>query len=296
MAKKNKANTTKLVPSKSDVQKEIDIWEARIAEKEDEVSELLIQVQNIKIALNVFSGEYHSRVGLLYVKLDKIKLKVKEYQLRIDLAQGKETSQDNLDNIEEKVNETFNEKRQKINDLEDEASEAAEEYREYLEQEEKNPTLNTEAKEDLKILYRKLALKFHPDKAKDDERKKEYHSIMAEIIGAYKNKDLITLRKYMSRAEREEKIAKETSEEKLARLKEDYGIILGIITKRHAELKDLKANETYKLKVKVDEAKKEDRDLLHGLADNIKEEIDGNQALLDELIEEYKEIIQGAEY
>lgn len=296
MPKKNKANSTKLVPSASDVQKEIDIWEVRIAEKEDEVSELLIQVQNIKIALNVFSGEYHSMVGLLYVKLDKIKLKVKEYQLRIDLAQGKETSQDNLDNIEEEVNETFNEKRQKINDLEDEASEAAEEYREYLEQEEKSPNLNTEAKEDLKILYRKLALKFHPDKAKNDKRKKEYHSIMAEIIGAYKKKDLITLRKYMRRAEREEKIAKETSEEKLARLKEDYDIILGIIAKRHAELKDLKTNETYKLKVKVDEAKKEDRDLLHGLADDIKEEIDGNQALLDELIAQYKEIIQGVGY
>ena len=296
MPKKNNEKSNGIIHSTGDVQKEIHFWETRISEKEDEASELLIQVQNMKIALNVFSGEYHLRVGIFYVELDKIKLKVKEYQLRIDLAQGKETSQDNLDNIEEEVSEAFTEKRQKINDLEDEASEEAEEYKEYLEWEEKCPTLNNEAKEDLKTLYRKLALKFHPDKAKDDKRKKEYHSIMAEIIAAYKKKDLITLRKYMRQAEREEKIAKETSEEKLARLKEDYDIILGIIAKRHVELKDLKADETYKLKVKADEAQKENRDLLYGLADDIRKEIDENQTLLDELIAQYKVIIKGVGY
>ncbi|MFQ5729711.1 MAG: hypothetical protein ACE5GN_05060, partial [Waddliaceae bacterium] len=176
MAKKNKANSTEIVSSTSDVQKEIDLWESRIAKKEDEVSELSIQVQNIKIALNVFLGEYDSRVGLFYVKLDKIKLKVKEYRTRIDLAKNKKISQDDLKNIEKEVNETFTEERQKINDLEDETSESSEKYTEYLEQEEKGPTFNTEAEKELKILYRKLALKFHPDKAKDDKQRKEYHS------------------------------------------------------------------------------------------------------------------------
>ncbi len=296
MAENNKAKGNKLVPSTGDVQKELNIWKARIAEKENEASELLIQVQNINITLNVFLGEYNSRVGLLYVKLDKIKLKVKEYQLRIDLAQGKKTSQHDLDSIEDEVNQTFTEERQKINDLGGEASEAADEYREYLEQEESGPTLNTEDKEELKRLYRRLAIKFHPDKARDDKRRKKYHSIMAVINEAYRNKDQRTLREYMSRAEREEKIAKETPVETLARLKADYDTILGIIAKRYAELDDLKEDETYKLKVKVDDAKKEDRDLLQELADNIKEEIDDNQTLLDGLVAEYKEIIQEVEY
>ena len=76
MKKNNKATDSKLVPSASDVQKEIDILKSRIADKENEASELLVQVQDINIALNVFLGEYDSKVGLLYVKLDRIKLKV----------------------------------------------------------------------------------------------------------------------------------------------------------------------------------------------------------------------------
>ena len=52
MAKNKKATGNKLVPSTDDVQNESNIWKARIAEKENEASELLIQVQNINIALN----------------------------------------------------------------------------------------------------------------------------------------------------------------------------------------------------------------------------------------------------
>ena len=57
-------------------------------------------------------------------------------------------------------------------------------------------------------------------------------------------------------------------------------IVLGIIAKLRDELKDLKTSETYKLKEKVERAKKEDRDLLQELADDIKREIEENQAIL----------------
>ncbi len=57
MAKKNKTSSSEIVPATSNAQKEILIWEARIAEKEDEVSELSIQIQNAKIALHVFLRE-----------------------------------------------------------------------------------------------------------------------------------------------------------------------------------------------------------------------------------------------
>ena len=291
---KNNTVRSEIVPIASDFQKEISAWEIRISEKETEVSELPTQIQDIKIALNIFLDEYNSKVGLLYVKLDKLKLKTKEYQLRIELAQGKKVSLEDLKVIEDEVDETFSQERHKVNDLESEAFESSEEYRKHLE--EKECLLDDEVQKECKTLYRKLALKFHPDRAKDDKQRKEFNETMAAINEAYENYDLEALRKYTRQAEREEKIAKETPEEKIARLREDYKIILGIIAKLRAELEDLKTSETYKLKEKVEQTKKEGRDLLQELAANIKKEIAENQMLLDELVVKYKKIIGDLAY
>ncbi|MBM3236376.1 hypothetical protein FJZ31_08765 [Candidatus Poribacteria bacterium] len=289
----NKIPDSEIVPTTSNIDEEIALWEARLAEKEKEASELSIQIQDIKNALSVFLGEYNSRVGLLYVELDKLKMQIKEYQRRIDLARGKKLSWEDLESIEEEVDETFSQERQKIDDLENEASESSEEYRRHLEAEEKRHPLSPEFQQQLKTLFRKLALKFHPDKAKNDQQRKEFHEIFAAINEAYKNDDIETLKKYMEQAEREEKIAKETPEEKLVRLKEEYKTLLGIIAKLQEELKSLKASETYELKERVDQAKKDDRDLLQELADDIKAEMAENQTILDELIAEYKRVIGG---
>ena len=288
---KKKLPNSKILPNANGIQKEVSILEARILEKKKEVSDLSIQIQDIKIALNFFLSEYYSKVGILYVELDKIKLGIKEYQHRINLAQGKNPSQEDLKTIEKEVNETFSQERHKINGLENEVSEASEKYRGHLEEEEKEKPFNREFQQELKILFRKLAQKFHPDMAKDDKQREEFNKIMATINEAYKNGDLDTLKKYMRQAEREEKIAKETLEEKLARLKEDYRIILSIIAKLRAELEDLKTSETYKLKEKVEQAKKNGRDLLQELAADIKNEIVENQILLDKIVTQYKDII-----
>lgn len=280
------------ITSANDIQQEISIWETRISEKEREVSDLSIQVQDIKIALNIFLDEYNSRVGLLYVKLDKIKLKIKEYQLRIKLAQDKKVSQEDLETIEEEVNETFSQERHKIDDLENEIFESSEEYSKHLE-EEKTCPLDDESRQECKALYRKLARKFHPDMAKDSDQRKEFHKIFVAINEAYKNGDLEILKKYMEQAEQEEKIDRETPEDKLNRLKEEYKVILGVLARLRAEIEDLKEDETYKLKERVDQAKKEGRDLLQQLANEIKEEIAENQIKLDKLVAQYKEIAGG---
>ena len=296
MDDENKISDSEIVPTTSTIDGEITLWEARLAEKEKKASELSLQIQDIKNALSVFLGEYNSRVGLLYIELDKLKMQIKEYQRRIDLALGKKLSWEDLESIEEEVDETFSQERQKVDDLESEASESSEEYRRHIETEEKRHPLDPELQQQLKTLFRKLALKFHPDKAKNDKQRKEFHEIFTAINEAYKNGDFETLKKYMEQAERKEKIAKETPEEKLARLKEEYNTLLGIIAKLQEELKALKASETYELKEKVDQAKKEGRDRLQELADDIKAEIAENQAIRDELVVEYKKIIGGVEY
>jgi len=102
-----KIDNFEIVSGLNNIQKEISIWETRMSEKEKKVSDLSIQIQNLKIALNLFLGEYNSKVGVLYISLDKIKLRIKEYQSRINLAKGKKLSPDDLNNIEKKVRENF---------------------------------------------------------------------------------------------------------------------------------------------------------------------------------------------
>jgi len=287
-----KIDNFEIVSGLNNIQKEISIWETRMSEKEKKVSDLSIQIQNLKIALNLFLGEYNSKVGVLYISLDKIKLRIKEYQSRINLAKGKKLSPDDLNNIEKKVRENFFQERSKIDNLESETSDSSEEYDKNLEKE-KGKYLDHKSLEEQKKLYRKLALRFHPDRAKNEKQRKEFEKIFPEINEAYQNGDLDTLKKYMKQLEREEQIAKETPEEKLARLKKDYEVIMGIILKMCREFEDLKASETYKLKEKIDQAKEKGRDLLQELATNIMLEISENQKILGKLVAQYKEIING---
>ena len=292
MVHMKKIDNFEMVFGLSNIQKEISIWEARLAEKGKEVSDLSIRTQNLKITLNLFLGEYNSRIGVLYVNLDKIKLRIKEYQNRINLAKGKKLSPDDLNNIEKEVRESFFQERSKIDNLESETSNSSEEYEKNLEREKKK-YLDRESLEKLKKLYRKLALKYHPDRANNEKQREKFHKIFSAINEAYQNGDLNTLLKYMKQAEREEQIAKETPKEKLSRLKKDYKIILGIILKLNRELEDLKASETYKLKKKIDQAKEKGRDLIQELTTTIKLEISDNQKILDKLVAQYKEIIDG---
>jgi hypothetical protein len=285
-----KIDNFEIVSSLNNIQKEISIWEIQLSEKEKEFSDLSIQIQNLKITLNLFLGEYNSKIGVLYVSLDKIKLRIKEYQNRINLAKEKKLTPDDLNNIEAEVKENFSQERSKLDNLESETSNSSEEYDRNLEKEKKKYS-DHEFLEELRKIYRKLALKFHPDRAKNEKQRKEFGKIFPEINEAYQNGDLDTLKKYMKQAEREEQIAKETSEEKLARLKEDYKVILGIILKINKELEGLKASEVYKLKEKVDQAKEKGRDLLQELAVSINLEISENQRILDELVTRYIEII-----
>lgn len=285
-----------IVPGTNNNQKEISVLEARLSEKENEASDLSIQVQDINNMTKLFLGEYYLRVGILYVNLDKLKLRIKEYEHRIDVAQGRKLTPEDLENIENEANETFSEERHKLDDLESETSGSAQEYKQHLQEEEKKQSFDREFQQELKKIYRRLALKFHPDKAKDEKQRKEFQKIFAAIADAYRKGDLETLKKYMKQAERDEKITKETPKGKLARLKEEYENILHIIAKLRAELEDLKANETYKLMGKVEKAKKEGRDLLQKLATDIKEEIDQNQTKLNKLVAEYKDIIGDIAY
>lgn len=209
------------LPEQSGNYREISELTVLISEKENEASGLSVEIEDLKIELGIFLGEYSSRVGVLYLELDAIKLQIREYELRKNIAERAEFDESG-DDIEDEIAEAFSDEREKIERMKRENSESSKEREKTIEREKKRSHLGDDAVQEVKKLYKTLALKFHPDKAKGDEARLRNQEIMKEINAAYEEDDLESLKKFCRLADREEKIERETPDEKLARLKTEY--------------------------------------------------------------------------
>src|SRR6476646_5944903 len=54
-----------------------------IEERQRRAADLRAELESLKLALGRFEMEYHARVGLLFVELDRLNLAIKEYEHRI---------------------------------------------------------------------------------------------------------------------------------------------------------------------------------------------------------------------
>ncbi len=70
-----------------------------IEERQRRVAELRTDLQVLKDKLGRFNAEYHTRVGMLFIELDKIQLSIREYEHRIDRLRS-----DGRDQVRTKAN------------------------------------------------------------------------------------------------------------------------------------------------------------------------------------------------
>jgi hypothetical protein len=93
--------------------------------------------------------------------------------------------------------------------------------------------------------------------------------------------------------EKEEKIARETLEEKLERIKDEYYTTIKIIAKLEKELGETKDSNTYLLKEKVDKSKIEGKDLLQDIAKQVQGDIEKKRVILESKRKKYLSMISG---
>ncbi len=278
-----------------ELQREIDFWQELVAGKEREVSSLSFDLQSLKVQLNVFLGEYNSRAGVLFLELDRAKLAAREYEYRLFLLQQKSYSIDEIRGLEEQVSTQFAQERARVQALDGEVLESAQQYEKYL-WERESQSLTPEESEDIKRLYRQLALRYHPDRARDDASRRQCSGFMADINDAYRRNDVAALRAYMRRSERDAKISRETPHARLVRLKQEHKILLGIAIRLRGELDSLLSNETYKLRERVVEEKERGGDLITRIVVNVRRELETANRRLKELESRFNETLRNIEH
>ena len=263
----------------------IDEIAEEIIAKREIIADLSEEVSSLKNELAVFEAEYHGRIGVLYVKLDELELAIKEYLKRIELLKSGKVK--NLVDLEKEIEEQFKTDYQKIKEEKEEAEQYSEEYERVKEK----PELDEESEKRLKSLYRELAKKYHPDMARTPEDKERFHEIMAEINQAYNDKDLQQLEELAVRLKTPEVVYyEETLVEEYERSLRESEKLDEIISRLEAELDAIRNSDTFKFKIKVDEAGAEGRDLLKEMEDGLKTKNGQKETELERVKQEFKNL------
>jgi hypothetical protein len=273
---------------------EIDNWQKILDEKQEEARDLSLELQNYRSALKVFSGEYYTRVGIYFARLELVEVELDMYRFRLSAVSGKGScGPDVLDSIEKETLEKFGKLYEERKKRLEETQNIGTEHRRTLSRQERAEMLAPEKRKQLISLFRKLALQFHPDKAKTEQEAVEFTDIMAAINQAYAEADIDLLVIFMEKAEAKERIKSETPAEKLLRLQSECAKIDGIIEKLKEELADIFSTEMWKLKEKVEEQQIFGNDLLAEMTNRAKNELEQKKELLASFVEEYRKIVDG---
>jgi len=239
--------------------------EKAISEREKKLNALIDEIEQLKIDLTVVKQEYDVKVGRLYLKLDEVDLEILKFKKIEDLI----SRGFSFEEAQKVVEETLRKRREQIE----------EEYKKFDEEEkdiESRKDISEEDKAELKKLWRKLAHKYHPDKANGNEE------MMKKINKAYAEGDLETLR-----AIDQNEVGADIEVKTIEALKNKLAGLEKSINKIGKEFEQLKHSEWYILKENIEKTKKQKRDILSELANKVLTDIAKKENQVSELKKKY---------
>ena len=263
---------TKLVTTNNSIEESAEkkILRQKVQELKNELLILTEKVEQLKIDLVVVKQEYDIRIGRLYLRMDELDLEILKFKKVEDLLKRNFS----LEEAKKIVEETLKAK-QKIID---------EEYAKLNEEEEiieKRKNIPENEKEELKKLWRRLAHKYHPDLARNEEDRKKFEEIMKKINKAYADGDLEALKAIeQEHIEDSDSISAELLKTKLQDIE-------NAIVRLEKEYSVLKKSEWQVWKNNIDEAKKQGRDLLLELEQKLLNDISAKEIILQDYQKQY---------
>ena len=278
-----KMSNVDIVPTKNRDQIKVDELQFVLQSKRQQVAEMTLDLEDLKLEVRHFQKTYDLRVAGVYVELDKVNLSRKEYLLRLCLVREGVCQTE----IEERVASCFKSERRRLEGYESDATELEGE----IEKDSNKNRLSTHQTKQVRKLYLELAKIYHPDKSAEGEDDYERQKQMMTVINrAYEDQDLDTLKRISVESVDETELQNQTFAERKKHLTQQLNRATGSISDLLVEIKRIKSGETYQLKQEVNKAREEDIDLIANLVKGIQRKVNANQRKLAEIISIFQKL------
>jgi hypothetical protein len=239
------------------------------------VADLQNERDGLERILTQFAVELKGRVGSLRVELNRVKRQVAEYRRRIERM--RENDLLDPEQVEREVADEFAEQAAREREAEEQAAREGQR----IDMHRPRPQLDAETEAEILRLYRELAKRFHPDRARTERERTRRAEIMLRINVAYSERDLIALQAMAREADTTDPNATVLTDEE--RVQWAHRVIARMnqqITELTQQVEMLRDSETYQMWKSPDESsqnvaqvEKRVRDRLHRERDRLDEAI-----------------------
>jgi multidrug efflux pump subunit AcrA (membrane-fusion protein) len=242
--------STGIVHPTTPEEEELKRKQGELARLEAELAERELQLTSLHTQLRAFEVRYLRTVGLRYAELDQIEAQIAELQAR--LSPRDQEAQDKVSQARTRAAES-----QTAADLE------GPQY-----------TPDFHALQSLKSLYREVAKRVHPDLTVDACERARREQLMADANHAYESGNEAALRKILGDYESSpESIQGEGPGAELVRVIRKIDQVGRRLVAIEQEIEQLSRSDAFGLMIQVEEAARDDRDLLTEMAARVGERV-----------------------
>ena len=274
---------TALVFTKNRDQVKFEELQLDLQAKRQQVAEMTLDLEDLKLEMRHFQKEYNLRVAGTYVELDRVDLSMKEYRLRLRLIREGVCRAE----IEERVVSCFKSERQRLENYERDAMEHEKESGE----DSNRQKLSIRQAKQIRKLYLELAKIYHPDKSAGGEQDYERQKQMMTIINrAYEDQDIDTLKRMSVESVDEIELHNQTFSEKKKKLTQQLNCVMRSVGDLRLEINRIKSGEIYQLKREVSKTREKGVDLIANLVKDIQRRVNANQRKLTDLISIFQQL------
>ena len=255
---------TSIVAWESQHSLEIEAKKIELSDLEDKLAQKEVELATFQGELYVFEVNYLRMVGRYFAELDDTRAKIAEALAQIHLADKK-----------------LQEEAMRARAQAQESAAASEAAR----SDPNSVSASFKPSVEIKILFRDIAKRIHPDLARDEEDGLRRHQFMAEANKAYRAGDVSRLQAILSEWEDSLKLVSQDLTTRLRHIIKKIFQVKERLRTLHATMKQLQNSGLSKLKQRAEAEEKKGRDLFAKMAEQLQNEIIRERARLSEILQ-----------